>query len=105
MTEQKKIQELVIDDTVYETKLTRKFRLRKKYEVPNPKLLGAFIPGIIQSINIKNGQQVKEGECLLILEAMKMKNCVQAQQDGKVKEIKVNLGDMVTKNQLLIEFE
>ncbi len=105
MSEQKKIQELVIDDTVYETKLTRKFRLRKKYEAPNPKLLGAFIPGIIQSINIKNGQQVKEGECLLILEAMKMKNCVQAHQDGKVKDIKVNLGDMVTKNQLLIEFE
>jgi biotin carboxyl carrier protein len=101
----KNIQPFIIDDTVYETKLTRKFRLRKKYEAPNPKLLGAFIPGIIQSINVKDGQYVKEGECLLILEAMKMKNCVQAHQPGKIKEIKIKLGDMVTKNQLLIEFE
>jgi biotin carboxyl carrier protein len=105
MSEQKKNQELIIDDTVYETKLTRKFRHRTKYEAPNPKLVGAFIPGIIQAINVKNGQYVKEGECMLILEAMKMKNCVEAPHDGKIKEIKVNLGDMVTKNQLIVEFE
>ena len=105
MIEPKKAQELVIDDTVYETKLTRKFRHRKKYEAPNPKLLGAFIPGIIQSINVKNGQPIKEGECMIILEAMKMKNCVLAHQDGKIKEVKVKLGEMVIKNQLLIEFE
>jgi len=104
MTEQKQNQ-LIIDDTVYETKLTRKFRLRKKYAAPNPKHLNAFIPGIIRDIYITPGQFVKEGEKILILEAMKMKNTVTSEISGQVKEIKVTSGNMVTKNQLLIEFE
>ncbi|KAF0151471.1 MAG: biotin/lipoyl attachment domain-containing protein [Ignavibacteria bacterium] len=97
--------QLVIDDTVYETKLTRKFRFRKKYEAPNPKHLNAFIPGVISDIYVKPGQHVKEGDKILILEAMKMKNTVTSEITGKVKEIKVTSGKMVTKNQLLIEFE
>lgn len=104
MTELKQNQ-LVIDDTVYETRLTRKFRLRKKYEAPNPKHLNAFIPGIIRDIIVKPGQHVKEGEKLLTLEAMKMKNTVTSHLDGKIKEIKISAGEMVTKNQLIIEFE
>ncbi|MEW6653081.1 MAG: acetyl-CoA carboxylase biotin carboxyl carrier protein subunit [Bacteroidota bacterium] len=104
MTELKQ-NHLVIDDTVYETKLTRKFRFRKKYEAPNPKHLNAFIPGIITDIYVKSGQYVKEGDKILILEAMKMKNTVTAEITGKVKEIKISSGNMVTKNQLLIVFE
>lgn len=97
--------QLIIDDTVYETKLTRKFRLRKKYEAPNPKHLNAFIPGIIRDIYVKPGQLINEGDKILILEAMKMKNTVTSEINGKIKEIKVTTGKMVTKNQLLIEFE
>lgn len=97
--------QLIIDDTVYETKLTRKFRLRKKYEAPNPKHLNAFIPGIIRDIYVKPGQLINEGDKILILEAMKMKNTVTSEIKGKIKEIKVTTGKMVTKNQLLIEFE
>jgi pyruvate carboxylase subunit B len=104
MTELKQSQ-FIIDDTVYETKLTRKFRLRKKYEVPNPKHLNAFIPGIVRDIYVKPGQTLNEGDKILILEAMKMKNTVTSHTVGKVKEIKVSSGNMVTKNQLLIEFE
>jgi biotin carboxyl carrier protein len=105
MEEQKKNNQLIIDDTVYETKLTRKFRMRKKYTPPDEKLLNAFIPGIIRDIYITKGQMIKEGEKLLILEAMKMKNLVTANVSGKVKEIKISSGEMVVKNQLLIEFE
>lgn len=105
MEEQKKLNQFIIDDTVYETKLTRKFRLRKKYAHPNEKLLNAFIPGIIRDIYVRKGQMVNEGDKLLILEAMKMKNLVNAHTTGKIKEIKVNTGEMVVKNQLLIEFE
>lgn len=97
--------QLVIDDTVYETKLTRKYRHRKVYEAPNPKHLNAFIPGIIRDVLVKPGQSVREGERLLTLEAMKMKNIVTSSIDGKVKEIKVSAGEMVTKNQLIIVFE
>ncbi len=104
MIEQKQNQ-LVIDDTVYETRLTHKFRHRKKYQAPNPKHLNAFIPGIIREIYVKPGQQIKEGDKILILEAMKMKNTLTSEVNGKIKDIKVSSGNMVTKNQLIIEFE
>lgn len=96
---------IVIDDTVYETQLTRKYRLRKPYQVPNPKMINAFIPGIIREITVKRGQNVKEGDKLLILEAMKMKNTLTSLRTGTIKEIRVEIGDMVYKGQLLIEFE
>lgn len=96
---------LVIDDVVYETQLTKKFRQRKPYAAPNPKLVKAFIPGIIREISVKQGQNVKEGDKLLILEAMKMKNTLLSLRTGAIKEIRVEIGDMVYKGQLLIEFE
>jgi biotin carboxyl carrier protein len=105
MDEQKKTNTLIIDDTIYETRLTRKFRNRKAYAIPDPNKVHAFIPGIVRDINVKRGQQVKEGDQLLILEAMKMKNIVYAHCDGKIKEINIKSGDMVLKDQLLMEFE
>jgi biotin carboxyl carrier protein len=105
MEEQKILTSLVIDDTVYTTKLTNKYKMRKQYHAPEPKKITAFIPGIIRDISIKKGQHVKEGDKLLILEAMKMKNTVTSHMDGRIKEVKVQCGDMVLKNQLLIELE
>jgi len=105
MEEQKILTSLVIDDTVYTTKLTNKYKMRKPYTVPDPKMVTAFIPGIIREILVKRGQHVNEGDKLLILEAMKMKNTVTAHKTGKVKEVKVKCGDMVLKNQILIELE
>jgi len=105
MEEQKITTSLVIDDTVYTTSLTTKYRKRKSYIKPNPDLILAFIPGIVRSIHIRKGHHVKEGDRLMILEAMKMKNSVIAHRDGKIKEINVKNGDMVLKNQKLLEFE
>jgi biotin carboxyl carrier protein len=105
MSEQKDIKTLVIDDARYQTQFTAKFLRRKKYAAPDPKKLHAFIPGIIQKINITTGQKVRWGDSLLILEAMKMKNDVTAPFDTTIKAIHVKTGAMVMKNQLLIEFE
>ena len=105
MEEEKRTAKFMIDDMVYETRLTKKFRNRKPFVPHNPNLVNAFIPGIIRDINVKKGQRVKEGEQLLILEAMKMKNVLLSHREGKIKEIKIQSGDMVLKNQLLIEFE
>ncbi len=105
MSDKKRFSKLVVDDTAYETVLTRKFEQRKSYAPKDINSVQAFIPGIIQDIFIKKGQDVKEGDKLLILEAMKMKNSVLAPRDGKVKEIKVVPGQMVTKNFLLVELE
>ncbi|PKL82929.1 MAG: acetyl-CoA carboxylase biotin carboxyl carrier protein subunit [Ignavibacteriae bacterium HGW-Ignavibacteriae-3] len=105
MEDQRKVNKLIIDDTAYETLLTGKFKNRKQYIKKDPNLINAFIPGVIRDINVKKGQSVKEGDQLLILEAMKMKNILSSHRNGKIKEIKVKSGDMVLKNQLLIVLE
>ena len=63
----------------------------------------APMPGIILSINVKEGQEVKEGETLLILEAMKMENAIGSPKDGVIKSIFIKSGETVEKGELLIE--
>jgi biotin carboxyl carrier protein len=65
----------------------------------------APMPGLIIDINIKVGQEVKEFDALIILEAMKMENTLTSPRDGIIKSISVTNGETVNKNQLLIEFE
>ncbi|SFD25213.1 acetyl-CoA carboxylase biotin carboxyl carrier protein subunit [Algibacter pectinivorans] len=65
----------------------------------------APMPGLILELHVKVGQEVKENESLLILEAMKMENSISAPRSGTIKSIAVKNGDAVEKNQLLIEFE
>jgi biotin carboxyl carrier protein len=96
---------LVVDDTKYETKFTKKYTLRKPYEAPDPKKMTAFIPGTIPHIYASQGQTVRKGDKLLVLEAMKMKNNVLSPLDGTIKKIYVKQGQRVAKNELLIEFE
>lgn len=95
---------LVVDDTSYETHYTRKFSSRKAYTAPNPRELRAFIPGVIQTIHVQPGRRVRRGDPLLVLEAMKMRNDVVSAHEGVIDKVHVRVGDMVTKNQLLIEF-
>ncbi|PHK07691.1 acetyl-COA carboxylase, partial [Nostoc linckia z13] len=63
------------------------------------------IPGLILEISVSVGQEVKENDNLLILEAMKMENTFVSPRAGVIKSIAVNKGDAVDKGQLLIEFE
>ncbi|WP_299095239.1 biotin/lipoyl-containing protein [uncultured Winogradskyella sp.] len=65
----------------------------------------APMPGLILEINIEEGQEVKENDPLLILEAMKMENVINSPRDGVIKSIAVSQGNTVEKNALLIEFE
>ncbi|MCD7936118.1 MAG: biotin/lipoyl-binding protein [Tannerellaceae bacterium] len=53
------------------------------------------LPGVILDVKCKVGDDVKKGQTLLILEAMKMENSINADRDGKVTEIKINKGDSV----------
>jgi biotin carboxyl carrier protein len=64
----------------------------------------APMPGLILEIKVKPGDEVKKGEVLLILEAMKMENSIKSPGDGVVKELKVSLQQSVEKNQVLIQF-
>ncbi|MFD2727554.1 acetyl-CoA carboxylase biotin carboxyl carrier protein subunit [Hyunsoonleella rubra] len=65
----------------------------------------APMPGLILEISVNVGQEVKEDDALLILEAMKMENVITSPRDGVIKSISAQKGDAVEKNHLLIEFE
>ena len=63
-----------------------------------PSVAGAVkspLPGVILSVDCKVGDAVKRGQKILVLEAMKMENNINADRDGKIVEIKVNKGDSV----------
>ncbi len=64
----------------------------------------APMPGLILELKVKPGDEVKKGDVVLILEAMKMENIIKAPGDGLVKAVKVNLKQNVEKNQVLIQF-
>jgi acetyl/propionyl-CoA carboxylase alpha subunit len=68
------------------------------------KHVNAPMPGLIIQLKVKNGDVVKAGDTLLILEAMKMENIIRAPGDATVKTVKVSMGEGVEKNQVLIEF-
>ncbi len=68
------------------------------------KELKAPMPGLIIELKVTEGQEVKKGDTLLILEAMKMENIIKSPGDGIVKSIKVKQGDSVEKNSVLILF-
>ena len=68
------------------------------------KEIKAPMPGLILDLKVKAGDEVKKGDVVLILEAMKMENIIKSPGDGVVKEVKVNLKQSVEKNQVLIQF-
>ena len=68
------------------------------------KNIKAPMPGLILDLKVKAGDEVKKGDVVLILEAMKMENIIKSPGDGIVKEVKVSLKQSVEKNQVLIQF-
>lgn len=64
----------------------------------------APMPGMVLNILVAEGAEVKKGDALIMLEAMKMENILKAPADAKVKSIAVKKGVAVEKNQILIEF-
>ena len=67
--------------------------------------LNAPLPGSIFKILKQEGDEVKKGETILIMEAMKMENNIQSDKDGKIISIKVKEGDTVLQNDVLAEIE
>ena len=63
----------------------------------------APLPGTILKLNVKEGDTVKAGSSLLVMEAMKMENQVMAEKDGVVSAIKVKEGDAVLQDDVLVE--
>jgi biotin carboxyl carrier protein len=105
MSEEEKLGYLNIDTSLYKTRISKKFEKRKSYKPANPKIILSFIPGTVLNIMVKPGQQVKKGDDLMILDAMKMQNKLKCNMDGIVKLITVKKGDKVSKGTVLLELE
>lgn len=64
----------------------------------------APMPGLIQSIAVAEGDNIAKGDNLLVLVAMKMENVIKSSGSGVIKTLKVTPGQIVEKNQVLLEF-
>jgi len=65
----------------------------------------APIPGVILSIDVKVGDEIKVGDRMLVLEAMKMENNIVAEKAGVVTTLKIAVGQQVLQDELMIELE
>lgn len=63
------------------------------------------LPGIILDLKVKEGDTVKEGQVVAVIEAMKMENDIEAERGGKVKSVNVTKGDSVLQGSPIITFE
>ena len=69
------------------------------------KKLTSPMPGMLTSLAVKAGEEVKPGQELLILEAMKMENIIRAERPGKIKKIHAKPGESLAVDQIILEFE
>lgn len=67
--------------------------------------LKAPMPGMVLEVAVQAGTEVKKGDKLVVLEAMKMENVLKAESDATVKAIHVEKGKAVEKNQIMVEFD
>jgi pyruvate carboxylase len=76
-----------------------------KADEDDPNHVPAPMPGKISNVNVKKGQEVKEGERLLSIEAMKMETAVYSPRDARVADVLVKPGSVITAKDLLVVLE
>lgn len=99
------LHEFVVEFRKYKTELNAKFHNRKPWEPRDESKIKSFIPGTISKLYVSEGQKVKEGDPLMILEAMKMKNTVFAEHAGTIVSIHVAEGEKVPKAKVIFEMD
>jgi pyruvate carboxylase len=62
------------------------------------------MPGVISGVSVAAGQDIRAGDVLLSIEAMKMETALHADRDGKIAEVLVKAGDQIDAKDLLIRF-
>ena len=76
----------------------------EKVAADTSKLLLCPMPGLVKAIHVSQGQEVKAGEALCVVEAMKMENILRAERDAMVKFIKAKVGDSLAVDAVIMEF-
>ncbi|MDQ1154057.1 acetyl/propionyl/methylcrotonyl-CoA carboxylase subunit alpha [Brevundimonas sp. SORGH_AS_0993] len=79
--------------------------LPEKQAADTSRLVLSPMPGLVVDIPVTEGQEVKSGETVAIIEAMKMQNILKAERDGRVKAVKAKAGDPVAADDVLVEFD
>ena len=79
-------------------------KARAKAEAGNAAHVGAPMPGVVSTVAVSAGQQVKVGDVLLSIEAMKMETALHAERDGEVAEVLVKAGDQIDAKDLLVVY-
>jgi pyruvate carboxylase len=79
-------------------------KARRKAEAGNEAHVGAPMPGVVSTLAVAAGQEVKAGDVLLSIEAMKMETALHAERDGKISEVLVSAGDQIDAKDLLVVF-
>jgi biotin carboxyl carrier protein len=62
------------------------------------------MPGVIQAVEVKAGDEVKRGQTVVVLDAMKMKNAIKSPRDGVIAEVSVEIGQSVSYGDVLVKF-
>jgi propionyl-CoA carboxylase alpha chain len=76
----------------------------EKAAADTSKLLLCPMPGLIKAIHVKVGEEVKAGDALAVVEAMKMENVLRAERDGVVRRVHVKPGDSLAVDAVILEF-
>ncbi len=94
------------DALVMDSRAAKLYALMPEKEAPDlSKFLLSPMPGLLVKVSVEEGQEVKAGEELAVIEAMKMENVLRAEQDGVVSKVNADAGESLRVDQVIIEFE
>jgi propionyl-CoA carboxylase alpha chain len=79
-------------------------KLPPKKAADTSKMVLSPMPGLVVAIDVSAGQEVRAGEAVAVIEAMKMQNIIRAERDGVVKAVNAKAGDSVAADEVLVEF-
>jgi propionyl-CoA carboxylase alpha chain len=79
-------------------------KLPPKRAADTSKMVVSPMPGLVVTLDVTVGQQVRAGEAVAVIEAMKMQNIIRAERDGTVKAVNAQSGDSVAADEVLVEF-
>ena len=96
---------LYVEETKYKTIITKKFENRKVWQNPDSSLVYSIIPGTVSKVYVTDGDTINEGDKLLVLDAMKMKNTIRVPYSGVIKKVNVIEGQSIPKGFVMVELD